>query len=83
LEVEVEKFVQMGMAMLEQLSWFRPDPALEGALPQESAAPPPPVMEASGSTTGEGTDAEVQEAVKEAMPEDPSAQVGVATRGGS
>jgi hypothetical protein len=32
LEVEVEKSVQEGMAALEELSWFRPDPALEGAL---------------------------------------------------
>jgi hypothetical protein len=29
-EVEMEKSVQMGMAMLEQLLWFGADPALEG-----------------------------------------------------
>jgi hypothetical protein len=63
----------MGMAMLEQLPWFRLDPALEGALPQESAAPPPRVTEASGSTTGAGADAGAQEAAKEATPKDPLA----------
>jgi hypothetical protein len=31
--VEVEKFIQMGIATLEQLPWFGLDPALEGALP--------------------------------------------------
>jgi hypothetical protein len=35
-EVEVEKSMQKGMAALEQLSWFGPNPALEGALSQES-----------------------------------------------
>jgi hypothetical protein len=32
-EVEVEKSVQMGMAVLEPLPWFGLDPTLEGALP--------------------------------------------------
>jgi hypothetical protein len=32
-KVEVEKSVQMGMVLLEQLSQFGSDPALEGALP--------------------------------------------------
>jgi hypothetical protein len=36
LEVEVEKSMQKGMAALEQLSRFGPNPALEGALSQES-----------------------------------------------
>jgi hypothetical protein len=31
--VEVEKFIEVGMAALEQLSRFGPDPTLEGALP--------------------------------------------------
>jgi hypothetical protein len=72
-EAEVEKSVQMGMAVLEQLPRFEPDPALEGALPQESAAPPPLTTKASGSTVGVGADAGAQEAAKEAAPEDPSA----------
>jgi hypothetical protein len=33
LEAEVEKSIQMGMAVLEQLSRFGLDPALKGALP--------------------------------------------------
>jgi hypothetical protein len=45
-EVEVEKSVEMRMVALEQLSWFRPDPAPEAVLSQ-----------ASGSTTGAGADA--------------------------
>jgi hypothetical protein len=50
LEAEVEKFVQIGMAVLEQLPWFGPEPALEEALLEESGAPPPPTVEALGST---------------------------------
>jgi hypothetical protein len=67
------KSIQIGMAMLEQLPRFRPDPVLEGALPQESATPLPPVIEALGSTMRMGADARAQEAVKGATPEDPSA----------
>jgi hypothetical protein len=33
LEAEVDKSIQMGMAVLEQLSRFGPDPALKGVLP--------------------------------------------------
>jgi hypothetical protein len=73
----------MGMAVLEGLPWFGPDPALEGALPQECTAPPPLTAEASGLTTGAGADARAQEDVKEATPEDPSAQVRSAVGGGS
>jgi hypothetical protein len=76
LEAEVEKSVLMGMSTLEQLPQIRPDPALEGALPQEGAAPPPPATKAPGSTARAGADA-----AKEAAPEDPSAQMG-ATIGG-
>jgi hypothetical protein len=75
-EAEVEKSILMGMSMLEQLPRFGSDPALEGALPQEGAAPPPPVMKAPGSTARAGADT-----AKEAGPEDPSAQMG-ATIGG-
>jgi hypothetical protein len=32
LEAKVEKSMQEGMVALEELSWFRPDPALEGVL---------------------------------------------------
>jgi hypothetical protein len=32
-EAEVEKSVQIGMVVLEQLPWFELDPTLEGALP--------------------------------------------------
>jgi hypothetical protein len=70
-EAEVEKSVEMGMATLEKLPQFRPDPAPKVALPKESAAPPPPAMEASGSTT------------KEVAPQDLSTQVGATARGRS
>jgi hypothetical protein len=73
LEAEVEKSVQMGMAVLEQLPRFGPDPALEGALPQGSEAPLPLTTEASGSTVGASASAGAQEAAKEAMLEGPSA----------
>jgi hypothetical protein len=73
----------MGMALLEQLPRFGPDPTLEEVLPQECATPPPPMAEASRSTAGVGASAGAQEAVKEVMPKDPSTQVGAATRGGS
>jgi hypothetical protein len=82
-KVEVEKSVQMGMALLDQLPRFGLDPALEGALPQDCATHPPPMAEASGSTTGAGAGAGAQEAVKEVMPKDPSTQVGAANGGGS
>jgi hypothetical protein len=61
----------MGMALLEQLPRFGPDPALEGVLPQESAAPPPLTVEALGSTTGAGMGVGAQEVVKEAALMDP------------
>jgi hypothetical protein len=53
----VVKSVKMGMAVLEKLSWFGPDPAPEVALPKESAAPLPSAMEASGSTAKVGVNA--------------------------
>jgi hypothetical protein len=65
----------MGMAILEQLPWFGPNPALKGAPPQESGAPPLPMAEASGLTTGAGASAEAQEVAKETAPKGPSAQV--------
>jgi hypothetical protein len=73
LEVEVEKSIQMGMAILEQLPWFGPDPTLKGAPPQESGAPPPLMVEASGLIAGAGAGAEAQEVAKEAVPKGPSA----------
>jgi hypothetical protein len=83
LEAEVEKSIQIGMGMLEQPPQFRPDPTLEGALPQESVAPLPPTTEVSGSTARVGAGARAQEVAKEAAPKDPLAQVGSTTGGGS
>jgi hypothetical protein len=60
-----------------------PDTALEGVLPQESVAPPPPAAKASRSTAGAGADAGAQEAAKEATPEDSLAHVGSDVGGGS
>jgi hypothetical protein len=81
LEVEVEKSIQMGMAILEQLPWFGPDPTLKGAPPLESGAPPPPMAEASGLTARAGAGTEAQEVAKEATPKGPSAQVWSTTGG--
>jgi hypothetical protein len=47
LEAEVEKSIEVGMAALEQLPRFGPDPAPDATLPKESAAPPPLMMKAS------------------------------------
>jgi hypothetical protein len=73
LEAKLEKSVQMGMAALEQLPQFGPDPSLEGALPQESEAPPPPMAEMPGLIAGARASAGAQETAKEAAPEGPSA----------
>jgi hypothetical protein len=67
-EVGVEKSIEMGMVVLEQMSWFRLDPAPEVVLPKESAVPPPPAIEASGSTVEVVADVGSQVVVKEAMP---------------
>jgi hypothetical protein len=67
-EVGVEKSIEMGMVVLEQMSWFRLDPAPEAVLPKESAVPPPPAIEASGSTVEVVADVGSQVVVKEAMP---------------
>jgi hypothetical protein len=67
-EAEVEKSIEIEMAALEKLSWFRTDPAPEVALPKESAAPPPPAMEASGSTTEAGVDVGAQVARRRPRP---------------
>jgi hypothetical protein len=82
-KVEVEKSMQEGMAALEQLPWIELDPALEGALPQESEAPPPPMAEMLGSATGVRASTRVQEVAKETALESPSVQVGSAVGGGS
>jgi hypothetical protein len=75
--------MQEGMAALEQLPRIGPDPALEGALPQESEVPPSPMAETPGSTVGAGASAGAQEATKEVVPEGRLAQVGSAVGGGS
>jgi hypothetical protein len=71
------------MAALEELPRFGPDPSLEGALPQESEARPPPTVEALVLTVGAGPSTGAQAATKEAMLEGPLAQMGSAARGGS
>jgi hypothetical protein len=75
--------MQEGMAALEQLPRIELDPALEGALPQESEAPLPPMVEMLGLATGVRASTGAQEAAKETAPEGPSAQVGSAAGGGS
>jgi hypothetical protein len=71
------------MAVPEQLPWFGLDFAPKVELPKESMAPLPPATEASRLSVGVGADAGAQAMVKEAMPEDPLAQVGATARGGS
>jgi hypothetical protein len=56
-EAKVEKSVEIGMAALEKLPRFGPDPTPKVTLPMESAAPLPLATEASGSTTEAGVDA--------------------------
>jgi hypothetical protein len=75
--------MQEGMAALEQLSRIELDPTLEGALPQESEAPPPPMAEMLGSATGVRASTGAQEAAKETALEGPSVQVGSAMGGRS
>jgi hypothetical protein len=71
------------MATLEQQPRFEPDPALEGALPQESEAPLPPMAEMLGSAVGVGVSTGAQGATKETTLERSSVQVGSAAGGGS
>jgi hypothetical protein len=56
-EAKVEKSIEMGMAALEKLSRFGPNPTPEVTLPKKSVVPLPLAMEASGSTAEAGADA--------------------------
>jgi hypothetical protein len=83
LEAEARKSAQEEMAAPEELPPFGSVPSLEEALPQEGEARSPLMVEAPALTMGVGPSAEAQEAMKEAMPEGPSVQVGSKARGGS
>jgi hypothetical protein len=82
-KAEVEKSMQEGMAVLEELPWFELDPALEGALPQEGEVRLPLTVEMPALTVRAGVSVRAQEATKEATPEGALAQVGSVVGGGS